>query len=339
MTKRTRLATIGATFLLSAGLVAACGDDDDGGSDGDDGGEDAVEASTYVGDVCGAINEFTTSVQGAQATVESMTSADTPAEGQQVIVDFFGDAATAGEELSTSIEDAGVPDVENGEGIASTLEGAFSTFSTALSDAESDAESLPTDDPAIFESSAQTLIADFQSSLATAGDAADELEESTELGDAAEDDEDCQELESSTPLGEDESTSTAEEASATDNLDEKPEVTVPGEPAEELETEDIVEGDGAEAKEGDEVEVEYVGVAQSTETEFDSSWERDEPFSFGLGAGEVIPGWDEGIVGMKEGGRRLLVIPGDLAYGPTGQPPDIGPDETLVFAVDLVEVN
>lgn len=128
-------------------------------------------------------------------------------------------------------------------------------------------------------------------------------------------------------------------ATASDNVGEKPEITVPDEPATELVTEDVVEGDGAEAKEGDEVEVEYAGVAQSTGTEFDSSFERDEPFTFGLGAGEVIPGWDEGIVGMKEGGRRLLVIPGEQAYGPTGQPPDIGPNETLVFAVDLIKVN
>ena len=128
-------------------------------------------------------------------------------------------------------------------------------------------------------------------------------------------------------------------ATASDDLGEKPEITVPDEPATELITEDVVEGDGPEAKEGDEVEVEYVGVAQSTGAEFDSSWERDEPFTFGLGAGEVIPGWDEGIVGMKEGGRRLLVIPGDQAYGPTGQPPDIGPNETLVFAVDLISVK
>jgi peptidylprolyl isomerase len=129
------------------------------------------------------------------------------------------------------------------------------------------------------------------------------------------------------------------EATATDNVGEKPEIEVPSEPATELVTEDIVEGDGAEAKAGDEIEVEYVGVAQSTGTEFDSSFEREEPFSFPLGGGQVIPGWDEGLVGMKEGGRRLLVIPGDQAYGPTGQPPDIGPDETLVFAVDLVKVN
>ena len=128
-------------------------------------------------------------------------------------------------------------------------------------------------------------------------------------------------------------------ATATDNVGEKPEIEVPDEPATELVTEDIVEGDGPEAKSGDEVEVEYMGVAQSTGTEFDSSFEREEPFSFPLGGGQVIPGWDEGIVGMKEGGRRLLVIPGEMAYGPTGQPPDIGPDETLVFAVDLIKVN
>jgi peptidylprolyl isomerase len=128
-------------------------------------------------------------------------------------------------------------------------------------------------------------------------------------------------------------------ATASDNIGEKPEVEVPDAPATELITEDIVEGDGPEAKSGDEVEVEYVGVAQSTGAEFDSSWERDEPFSFPLGGGQVIPGWDEGIVGMKEGGRRLLVIPGEQAYGETGQPPDIGPNETLVFAVDLIKVN
>jgi peptidylprolyl isomerase len=129
------------------------------------------------------------------------------------------------------------------------------------------------------------------------------------------------------------------EATATADPQTKPEVTAPDAPATELVSEDVVEGDGAAAKSGDELEVEYVGIAQSTGEEFDSSWERQEPFTFELGAGNVIPGWDEGLVGMKEGGRRLLVIPGDLAYGETGQPPDIGPDETLVFAVDLVAVR
>jgi peptidylprolyl isomerase len=128
-------------------------------------------------------------------------------------------------------------------------------------------------------------------------------------------------------------------ASATADINTKPEITVPDAPATELVTDDIVTGDGAEAKAGDTVEVEYVGVAQSTGQEFDSSWERDEPFSFPLGGGQVIPGWDEGIVGMKEGGRRLLVIPPDLAYGTQSPSPDIGPNETLIFVVDLKKVS
>ncbi len=120
----------------------------------------------------------------------------------------------------------------------------------------------------------------------------------------------------------------------------KPEVEVPDGPApKKLETTDITEGDGATAAAGDTVTVEYVGVNYSNGEEFDSSWERDEPFSFPLGAGGVIPGWDEGLVGMKVGGRRQLVIPPDLAYGPQGSPPDIGPNETLVFVVDLVDVQ
>ena len=133
--------------------------------------------------------------------------------------------------------------------------------------------------------------------------------------------------------GEDDDSSAAAEAT-------KPEVEVPdGPPPEELETTDITEGEGAEAQGGDTVTVEYVGVTYSDGTEFDSSWEVEEPFSFQLGAGEVIPGWDQGIVGMRAGGRRELVIPPDLAYGRQGFPPDIGPNETLVFVVDLLEVG
>jgi peptidylprolyl isomerase len=121
---------------------------------------------------------------------------------------------------------------------------------------------------------------------------------------------------------------------------EKPEVVVPdGPPPEELAIEDIEVGDGAEAQAGDQVTVQYVGVDAETGEEFDSSWERPEPFSFTLGGGEVIEGWDEGVVGMREGGRRQLVIPPDLAYGRQGSPPAIGPDATLVFVVDLVSVG
>ncbi|HEX5927833.1 MAG TPA: FKBP-type peptidyl-prolyl cis-trans isomerase [Solirubrobacterales bacterium] len=123
------------------------------------------------------------------------------------------------------------------------------------------------------------------------------------------------------------------------NLNKKPEVTVPGgAPPKQLETEDLVVGKGPEARPGDEVTVQYVGVGYDSEEEFDASWDRGEPFSFLLGGGEVIKGWDQGIVGMKVGGRRELTIPPNLAYGPTGSPPAIGPNETLIFVVDLVDV-
>ena len=134
------------------------------------------------------------------------------------------------------------------------------------------------------------------------------------------------------------STSAETQTVASDDVDtsKKPEITVPeGEPPAGLEIRDIKEGDGATAKAGDTVTVDYVGVAYSTGKEFDASWTAGQPFTFSLGAGEVIPGWDQGVAGMKIGGRRELVIPPDLAYGEQGAPPDIGPNETLIFVVDL----
>jgi peptidylprolyl isomerase len=120
----------------------------------------------------------------------------------------------------------------------------------------------------------------------------------------------------------------------------KPVVTVPdGAPPKKLEKTDLIEGTGAEAKAGDKVTVQYVGVGYNSKEEFDASWNRNEPFPFTLGASEVIPGWDQGVEGMKVGGQRELVIPPALAYGETGAPPAIGPNETLVFVIDLLEVN
>lgn len=134
------------------------------------------------------------------------------------------------------------------------------------------------------------------------------------------------------------SESTATESS--ESLTEKPKVTVPtGAPPKKLEIKELHEGDGAEAKAGSKVTVQYVGVNYKNGKEFDSSWSRDEPFSFTLGAGEVIPGWDQGVEGMKVGGRRELIIPPELAYGEAGAPPSIGPNETLVFVIDLLEVE
>ncbi len=141
-----------------------------------------------------------------------------------------------------------------------------------------------------------------------------------------------------------ESTVAAESPAATTNESSaektKPKVTVPdGAPPKQLEVKELEAGSGAEAKAGDKVTVQYVGVGYKSGEEFDASWDRGEPFSFGLGAGEVIPGWDQGVEGMKVGGRRELVIPPELAYGEAGAPPAIGPNETLVFVIDLLEVN
>jgi peptidylprolyl isomerase len=120
----------------------------------------------------------------------------------------------------------------------------------------------------------------------------------------------------------------------------KPKVEVPtGPPPTTLQIDDTVVGDGAEAKAGDTVTMQYVGVNYSNGEEFDASWGKPEPFTFQLGAGSVIPGWDQGIPGMKVGGRRELVIPPDLGYGAQGQPPAIKPNETLVFVVDLLDVQ
>ncbi len=119
----------------------------------------------------------------------------------------------------------------------------------------------------------------------------------------------------------------------------KPEVETPAELPDGLVTEDIVEGDGPTAEPGSLVTVQYVGVDAGTGEEFDSSWDRGQPFSFQLGGGEVIRGWDEGVEGMKVGGRRELIIPPNLAYGKQGSPPAIAPSSTLVFVVDLLGVG
>jgi len=121
---------------------------------------------------------------------------------------------------------------------------------------------------------------------------------------------------------------------------DKPDVSVPsGEPPAELMIEDLAVGDGTEAMPGTQVEVHYVGVSWSSGKQFDASWDRKSTFSFGLGGGQVIAGWDRGVAGMKVGGRRRLTIPPDLGYGNRGAGRAIGPNETLVFVVDLVGVG
>ena len=116
---------------------------------------------------------------------------------------------------------------------------------------------------------------------------------------------------------------------------EKPEGDIPFE----LVVEDVLDGDGDEATKGSKVAVHYVGVAFSTGEEFDASWNRGQPFKFQLGKGNVIPGWDAGVLGMRVGGRRKLTIPSAMAYGARGAGGVIKPHEPLVFVVDLLAVD
>lgn len=123
-------------------------------------------------------------------------------------------------------------------------------------------------------------------------------------------------------------------------MSNKPDVTIPtGDAPADLVIEDLIAGDGKEATSGTNVEVHYVGVAWSTQKQFDASWDRSETFEFRLGAGQVISGWDQGVAGMKVGGRRRLTIPAHLGYGAQGAGGVIKGGETLVFVVDLLNVN
>jgi FKBP-type peptidyl-prolyl cis-trans isomerase len=142
--------------------------------------------------------------------------------------------------------------------------------------------------------------------------------------------------------GDSAATATPKATATPDHTDvtKKPKVTVPDElPPDKLQSVDIVKGKGPAAKKGDKVSMQYVGLTWSTSVEFDSSWERGEPYTLTLGKGEVIPGWDQGIPGMRKGGRRELTIPADLAYGAQGSPPKIGPNECLRFIIDLVKLE
>jgi peptidylprolyl isomerase len=131
----------------------------------------------------------------------------------------------------------------------------------------------------------------------------------------------------------------AKSKSISKDLKTKPVIAKPsGKAPSKLVVKDIVKGTGKTAKAGSAVTVQYVGVSYSTGKQFDASWDRGQPFQFQLGAQMVIPGWDQGVAGMKVGGRRELTIPPNLAYGPQGQPPAIGPNETLIFVIDMVAV-
>jgi peptidylprolyl isomerase len=120
-------------------------------------------------------------------------------------------------------------------------------------------------------------------------------------------------------------------------LSKEPTITPPSGPApSKLVVKDLISGTGSEAKSGEMVTVNYVGVLYNGGKEFDASWKRKEPFQFTLGQGQVIPGWDQGVAGMKVGGRRELIIPSALAYGKTGSPPTIPANAPLIFVIDLL---
>ena len=120
----------------------------------------------------------------------------------------------------------------------------------------------------------------------------------------------------------------------------KPEIDFPGDtPPAELVVEDITVGDGATVEAGDIIKAHYVGVSWSTGEEFDASWNRGTPLPLTVGVGQVIAGWDQGLLGMKVGGRRRLEIPPHLGYGARGAGSAIGPNETLIFVCDLVSVD
>jgi len=124
------------------------------------------------------------------------------------------------------------------------------------------------------------------------------------------------------------------------DLTHKPKIAKPtGSPPTSLIKKDLVVGHGPAIKPGQLATVQYVGVSWSTGQEFDASWNRGQPFQFPVGQQQVITGWDQGVPGMKVGGRRELVIPPDQGYGPQGSPPAIAPNETLVFVVDLKRIG
>ena len=136
------------------------------------------------------------------------------------------------------------------------------------------------------------------------------------------------------------STSPAEAEKELEDTSKRPVIPKPtGAPPRRLVKEDIVKGKGPGAKPGDVVVVNYVGMNFSNGQEFDASWDRGQPFPVQLGAGNVIQGWERGLIGIRKGGRRKLTIPPELGYGPQGSPPAIPPNETLVFVIDAVSIN
>ena len=181
--RKKTIAMVGA-LALASGTIAACG------------GDDTVSADEYVGSLCSAAGEFTTTVVEGQSALQEAAAGDISAEeGKEQLSSFFEDATSAGETAATEIEDAGVPDVENGEEIAEALSTAFGEVATALSDAQEDVDALPTDSDEAFQSGAEELATTFQDDVSSIGEGLSSLGESSELETAAEENSECQALE------------------------------------------------------------------------------------------------------------------------------------------------
>jgi hypothetical protein len=189
-TRRTAIARAGLLALCSA-TIASCGGDE-------------VGADEYVGALCSATAGFTSTVVEGQAAVqEAAAGTVSPEDGKAELTSFFDDATAAGEQAASEVEDAGTPDVENGEEIADALSTAFDNVSAALSDAASDVDALPTDSEESFQNAAEELSTSFQDDVSSIGEGLDQLGESPELESAAEANSECQSLESgiATPTG------------------------------------------------------------------------------------------------------------------------------------------
>ena len=186
-TEWKRIAATGAISLVGLVAIAGCGGDDDGGSD------DTVSADEYVSSVCLAINDMAGVLEGSQTELQDALSGD-PEQGKDLLVGFLSDAADTVGGVREDLEAAGVPDVDSGEEIADALPAAFGELETVMADAATEAEDIPTDDPAAFAEAAQGVGSTIQEAGTQIGESLDELATSEELETAAAESEDCQSL-------------------------------------------------------------------------------------------------------------------------------------------------
>lgn len=182
-----KLAAIGATLAIASGALAACG------------GEDEASASEYVSAVCGAFSDFQATMAEGQTEIQQTSPNADPESSKELLTGFFTDASAAADDAKSQIEDAGTPDVENGEEVADAVNSTVDGLASGLDQAASDAEALPTDSEAEFASSAQQLATSLQETVANGAQAAEQVQNNSELQAAADENADCQALEGGAP--------------------------------------------------------------------------------------------------------------------------------------------